>query len=139
MASPAEKRSPLLVAMFFKTVRPSKPLSDWLSMSFTPCAVEQGHVAGANMSGKKRLKFDYLPHFSSTVFDLHFDFIGDFSKPATRFEIEGDREKKKFLVRHYILSQLMGVTLCNKPPEKIEAAKTQLREWPRGKKAAVEE
>ena len=104
-----------------------------------PCAVEQGHVAGANMSGKKRVKFDYLPHFSSTVFDLHFDFVGDFSKPATRYEIDGDREKKKFLIRHYILSQLMGVTLCNKPPEKIEAAKVQLREWPRGKKAAAVE
>ena len=33
----------------------------------------------------------------------------------------------------------MGVTLCNKPPEKIEAAKVQLREWPRGKKAAAVE
>jgi hypothetical protein len=91
------------------------------------------------MSGKKRMKFDWLPHFSSTVFDLHFDFVGDFSKPATRLEIEGDREKKRFLVRHYVLSQLMGVAFCNKPPEKIEAAKTQLREWPRGKKAVVEE
>ena len=62
-----------------------------------PAAVAQGQVAGANMSGKKRIKFDYLPHFSSTVFDLHFDCVGDFSKPATRFEIEGDRAKKKFL------------------------------------------
>ena len=33
----------------------------------------------------------------------------------------------------------MGVTFCNQPPEKIEAAKTQLSEWPRGKKAVVEE
>ena len=102
-----------------------------------PCAVEQGQVAGANMSGKKRIKFDYLPHFSSTVFDLHFDFVGDFSKPATRIEIEGDREKKKFMVRHFILSQLMGVAFCNKSPEKIEAAKAELRAWPRGKKAVA--
>lgn len=104
-----------------------------------PCAVEQGHIAGANMSGKKRVKFDYLPHFSSTVFDLHFDFVGDFSKPATRLEVEGDQAKKKFLVRHFILGHLMGVTFCNQPAEKIEAAKTELRAWPRGKKAVVEE
>jgi 3-phenylpropionate/trans-cinnamate dioxygenase ferredoxin reductase subunit len=104
-----------------------------------PCAVEQGHVAGANMSGKKRIKFDYLPHWSSTLFDLHFDFVGDFSKPATRIEVEGDKTKKKFIVRHYVLTQLMGVAFCNQPPEKIAAAKTQLREWPRGKKAIVEE
>ncbi len=104
-----------------------------------PCTVEQGLVAGANMSGKKRIKFDYLPHFSSTLFDLHFDFIGDFSKPATRLEFEGDREKKRFLVRHFVLGQLMGVALCNKPLEKVEAAKVELREWPRGKKTMVVE
>jgi 3-phenylpropionate/trans-cinnamate dioxygenase ferredoxin reductase subunit len=104
-----------------------------------PSAVEQGHIAGANMTGKKRTKFDYLPHWSSVVFDLHFDFVGDFSKPATRIEVEGDKTKKKFIVRHYVLTQLMGVALCNQPPEKVEAAKTQLREWPRGKKAVVEE
>ncbi len=104
-----------------------------------PCAIEQGHVAGANMSGKKRVKFDYLPHYSSTVFDLHFDFVGDFSKPATRLEIEGDREKKKFLVRHFVLGHLVGVAFCNKPAEKIEAAKAELRAWPRMKKAVAEE
>ena len=43
--------------------------------------------------------------------------------------------KKKFIVRTYQLSALMGVAMCNQPAEKIEAAKTQLREWPRGKKA----
>ncbi len=104
-----------------------------------PCAVEQGHVAGANMSGKKRVKFDYLPHYSSTVFDLHFDFVGDFSKPATRLEIEGDRKKKKFSVRHFLLGHLMGVAFCNLPAENIEAAKKELRGWPRGKKAVVQE
>ncbi|MEA3211818.1 MAG: hypothetical protein QOE70_4875 [Chthoniobacter sp.] len=97
-------------------------------------AVEQGLVAGANMTGKKRTKWEWLPHHSSTVFDLHFDFVGDFSKPATRFEIEGDRAKKKFVVRQYVSSQLMNVVLCNQAPEKVEAAKAQVREWPRGKR-----
>ena len=98
-------------------------------------AIAQGRVAGANMTGKKRIKFEGLTHSTSTVFDLHFDFVGDFSKPPTRVEVEGDPVKKKFIVRGYQLSALMGVALCNQPPEKIEAAKTQLREWPRGKKA----
>lgn len=98
------------------------------------CAIEQGRTAGANMTGKKRVKWDWLPHFSSTVFDLHFDFVGDFSKPATRVEIEGDRAKKKFVVRQYVLSQLMNVVLLNQTPEKVGAAKAQVREWPRGKR-----
>jgi NADPH-dependent 2,4-dienoyl-CoA reductase/sulfur reductase-like enzyme len=97
-------------------------------------AIAQGRVAGANMTGKKRIKFEYLPHATSTLFDLHFDFVGDFSKPPTRVELEGDLTKKKFIVRCYQLSTLMGITLCNQSPEKVEAAMTQLREWPRGKK-----
>ena len=94
-------------------------------------AIAQGRVAGANMSGKKRIKWDWMPHHWSQVFDLRLDFVGDFSKVATRFEIEGDRTKKKFIVRHYHLSSLMGVVLCNQTPEKVEAAKTQVREWKR--------
>ncbi len=97
-------------------------------------AVEQGKTAGANMTGKKRIKWDWMPHFASTVFDLHFDFVGDFTRPTTRVEIEGDRTKKKFIVRQFALNQLLNVVLCNQAPEKAEAAKTQLREWPRGKK-----
>lgn len=97
-------------------------------------ALEQGRTAGANMTGKKRIKWDWMPHFESTVFDLHFDFVGDFTRPVTRVEIEGDRAKKKFIVRQFALSQLMNVVLCNQSPEKAEAAKTQLRDWPRGKR-----
>jgi len=101
------------------------------------CAVAQGRVAGANMTGKKRIKFDGVPRFSSVLFDLHFDFVGDFSKPATRFEVEGDPVKKKFIVRSYQLTALMGVALCNQSAEKVDAAEAQLREWPRGKKSEV--
>jgi NADPH-dependent 2,4-dienoyl-CoA reductase/sulfur reductase-like enzyme len=94
-------------------------------------SISQGHVAGANMTGRKRIKWEYIPHVSTTVFDLHFDFVGDFSKPATRFEVTGDRAKKKFIVKHYHLAALMGVSLCNQPADKIEAAKTEVRECPR--------
>ena len=98
------------------------------------CALAQGRVAGANMTGKKRMKFDYLPRYSSTLFDLHFDFVGDFSRPGSRFEVEGDPAKKKFIARSYQLTALMGVALCNQSAEKVDAAEAQLREWPRGKK-----
>lgn len=113
---------------------PDKILGGVRRVEHWDAAVLQGHVAGANMTGKKRIKFEYLPHASSVLFDLHFDFLGDFSRPPTRVEFEGDLAKKKFIVRTYQMSALMGVTLCNQPPEKIEAAKTQLREWPRSKK-----
>ncbi len=98
-------------------------------------AIEQGRTAGANMTGKKRIKWDWTLCHSSTVFDLHFDFVGDCAKPPTRIEIEGDRAKKKFIVRHYQLTALTGIVLCNQTSDKVEAAKEQVRNWPRGKKA----
>jgi len=113
---------------------PDKILGGVRRLDHWDAAVTQGHVAGANMTGRKRIKFEYLPHATSTIFDLHFDFVGDFSRPPTRVEFEGDLAKKKFTVRMYQMSALMGVTLCNQPAEKIEAARTQLREWPRAKK-----
>jgi NADPH-dependent 2,4-dienoyl-CoA reductase/sulfur reductase-like enzyme len=94
-------------------------------------AVAQGQIAGANMTGRKRTKWETLPHTSVSVFDLHFDFVGDYSKPATRVEVIGDRAKKKFIIRHFHLAALMGVSHCNQPADKIEAAKAELREWPR--------
>jgi NADPH-dependent 2,4-dienoyl-CoA reductase/sulfur reductase-like enzyme len=101
------------------------------------CTVVQGRTAGANMTGKKRQKFEWLPHYSSTVFDLQFDFVGDFSKPPTRMEFEGDRSKKKFLARYFYLQSLMGVVLCNQSPEKVEEAKMQVRTAPREMKKHV--
>jgi NADPH-dependent 2,4-dienoyl-CoA reductase/sulfur reductase-like enzyme len=94
-------------------------------------AVAQGHVAGANMTGRKRIKWEYLPHTSTKLFDYHFDFVGDFSKPTTRIEIQGDRAKGKFAVRHFHLNTLLGISLCNQPSDKVEAAKTEVREFPR--------
>jgi 3-phenylpropionate/trans-cinnamate dioxygenase ferredoxin reductase subunit len=114
---------------------PDKILGGVRRVEHWNAAVAQGHVAGQNMTGKKRIKFEYLPHASSALFDLHFDFLGDFTRPPTRIEFEGDLAKKKFIVRAFQLNALMGVALCNQTPEKVEAAKTQLREWPRSKKA----
>lgn len=113
---------------------PDKILGGVRRIDHWEAAVAQGRVAGANMTGKKRIKFEHLAHATSQLFDLHFDLVGDFSRPPTRVEVEGDPAKKKFIVRGYQLNALMGVALCNQSPEKVEAAKTQLREWPRGKK-----
>ena len=59
-------------------------------------ARQQGLLAGANMTGKKRQRYDYLPRYTSEVFDLKFQFIGDFTSgpPARHESFEGSREKK---------------------------------------------
>ncbi len=110
---------------------PDKILGGVRRVDHVECAIAQGHIAGANMTGKKRQKFEWVPHRSSTLFDLRFDFVGDFSRPAGRVEIEGDRAKKKFVVRHFHGTTLLGMVLCNQSAEKVEAAKGEVRCAPR--------
>lgn len=88
--------------------------------------LEQARIAGANMTGKKRQKFKTMPHNSSTVFDLHFDFVGDFSQVPLRYDIDGDRDKKCFTARYYQGSKIMGMVLCNQPLEAVENAKVEV-------------
>jgi len=91
-------------------------------------AKEQGKIAGANMTGKKRIKFDYVPYFFSDVFDLSFEFVGDFSFPPGSTKLEGDRKKKSFIARYYQGTKLRGMVLCNQAADKAKAARLEIRE-----------
>src|SRR5437870_13398813 len=90
-------------------------------------AGEQGLVAGANMTGKKRQRYEQIPYFWSEMFDLHLDFMGDFSVQPTRVDLRGTYAKKKFVARYYQGDKLRGILLCDQPPREVESAKTQLR------------
>jgi 3-phenylpropionate/trans-cinnamate dioxygenase ferredoxin reductase subunit len=88
----------------------------------------QGLVAGANMTGKKRIRYEQLPYFWTEMFDLRFDFVGDFTLQPTRVDLSGAHGKKKFSARYYQGEKLRGILLSNARPKEIEAAKTQLRQ-----------
>ena len=89
-------------------------------------AVEQGRVAGANITGKKRVKFEYVPYRSSRLFDLHIELVGDFSRQPLRAQIEGDRKKKKFIVRHFEGAKLRAVVLCNQESSHADKARREI-------------
>lgn len=91
-------------------------------------AREQGLVAGANMTGKKRIRYEQIPYFWTEMFDLRLDFIGDFSLQPTRVDLRGTYAKKKFAARYYQGDRLRGLLLCHATPRDIEAAKTELRQ-----------
>lgn len=112
---------------------PCKVLGGVRRYEYWDCAIQQGRVCGANMTGKKRIKFEYLPHCTAHALDYHFDFVGDFSRPPTRFLLEGDRQKGKFIARYFQPNGMIGILLCNQPPDKVAAAKEELRAAPRGK------
>src|SRR5437773_3302275 len=75
-------------------------------------AREQGLVAGANMTGKKRIRYEQVPYFWTEMFDLKMDFVGDFSLPPTLIRLKGTYTKKKFVARYYQGDKLRALLLC---------------------------
>ena len=90
-------------------------------------AREQGLIAGANMTGKKRQRYEQIPYFWTEMFDLRLDFVGDFSVQPTRVDLRGTYAKKKFTARYYQGEKLRAILLCQQTPRDVESAKTQLR------------
>src|SRR3954447_26953372 len=90
-------------------------------------AREQGLIAGFNMTGKKRQRYEQIPYFWTEMFDLHLDFVGDFGLAPTRIDIRGSHAKKKFISRYYQGDKLRGLLLCNQTPKDVDAARTELR------------
>jgi 3-phenylpropionate/trans-cinnamate dioxygenase ferredoxin reductase subunit len=87
----------------------------------------QGLIAGANMTGKKRIRYEQLPYFWTEMFDLRMDFVGDFSVLPTRVDCDGAYTKKKFVARYYQGDKLRGILLCQQGQREVDSAKTQLR------------
>ncbi len=90
-------------------------------------AREQGLVAGANITGKKRIRYEQIPYFWTEMFDLKLDFVGDFSLQPTRVDLRGTHAKKKFVARYYQGDRLRALLLCDASPKELEGAKTELR------------
>ncbi len=90
-------------------------------------AHKQGLIAGANMTGKKRTRYEQIPYFWTEMFDLRMDFVGDFSVLPTRIDLHGTYAKKKFVARYYQGERLRGILLCQQSPGEVESARTQLR------------
>jgi 3-phenylpropionate/trans-cinnamate dioxygenase ferredoxin reductase subunit len=88
----------------------------------------QGAVAGANMTGRKRQKFEVVPTCSSLVLGLHFDLVGDFSTPHLLAEIEGSHEKKNFIARYRRGDVVVAAVLCNRKPEEVARLQEEIRE-----------
>src|SRR5216110_1989663 len=91
-------------------------------------ARSQGLIAGANMNGKKRIRYEQVPYFWTEMFDLRMDFVGDFSVLPTRVVLDGAYAKKKFIARYYQGDTLRGILLCQQNQREVDSARTQLRQ-----------
>src|SRR6266513_5172143 len=87
----------------------------------------QGLIAGAKMTGKKRIRYEQVPYFWTETFDLRLHFVGDFSMQPTRVDLRGTYAKRKFVAHYYQGDKLRAVLLCNQTEREVEAAKKELR------------
>src|ERR1700737_3880748 len=90
-------------------------------------ARDQGLIAGANMTGKKRIRYEQLPYFWTEIFDLTMHFVGDFSVHPPRVDLRGTYAKKKFVAHYYRGDTRRAIFLCNQTPHEVDSAKNQLR------------
>lgn len=90
-------------------------------------AREQGLIAGANMTGKKRIRYEQIPYFWTEMFDIRMHFVGDFSMQPTRVDLRGTYAKRKFVGRYFQGEKLRAILLCNQTPREVDAAKKELR------------
>jgi 3-phenylpropionate/trans-cinnamate dioxygenase ferredoxin reductase component len=91
-------------------------------------AREQGLIAGANITGKKRQRYERIPYFWTEMFDLHLDFVGDFSVAPTRVDLTGSYAKARFVARYYQGEKLRGLVLCHHSAADVDAARAELRQ-----------
>ncbi len=91
-------------------------------------AREQGLIVGANITGKKRQRYEQIPYFWTEMFDLKFDFIGDFNLPPTRVALTGSYAKGRFALRYYQGEKLRGIVLCSHGANDVATGKNELRQ-----------
>jgi NADPH-dependent 2,4-dienoyl-CoA reductase/sulfur reductase-like enzyme len=91
-------------------------------------AREQGLIAGANITGKKRQRYEQIPYFWTEMFDIKLDFIGDFSVPANRVELSGAYARGRFALRYFQGEKMRGIVLCHHSPNEVKSARNELRQ-----------
>ncbi len=105
---------------------PDKVFGGVRRLTHYECAREQGLLAGANMTGKKRQRFLYVPNFTTRLFGNEIRFVGDLARPALLLEVTGEIEKNKFTVERRIGDKSIAAIYVNRRPADAEPFVTAL-------------
>jgi NADPH-dependent 2,4-dienoyl-CoA reductase/sulfur reductase-like enzyme len=90
-------------------------------------ARQQGFIAGANMTGRKRQRYDVVPTYTSTVVGMRLELVGDFTLPHLHGQLEGSREETNFIVRYRRGEQIVAGVLCNRPSDDAKKLQEEIR------------
>ena len=90
-------------------------------------AKAQGLVAGANMTGRKRQKFEIVPTCSSSVLGMHLISSATSARPTFWADLDGWREKANFIARYRRGDLLTAAVLCNRKPDEVRRIEEEVK------------
>ncbi|MEO2003107.1 MAG: FAD/NAD(P)-binding oxidoreductase [Candidatus Poribacteria bacterium] len=92
----------------------------------TDTARGHGTVAGANMAGADD-EYAEVPYFFSDLFDLEFEFAGDFDVPPDKVELDGRLGDGPLIARCFVDGRLTAAVCLDREEEEVDAVKDEIR------------
>jgi NADPH-dependent 2,4-dienoyl-CoA reductase/sulfur reductase-like enzyme len=86
-----------------------------------------GEVAGANMAGDHQC-YRELPYFFSDLFDLEFEFVGDFDLKPDRVDFTDNLSDNTFIARYFQNNRIFAAVFVGREEEEVEAVKNEILE-----------
>ena len=87
----------------------------------------EGEVAGANMAGEGR-PYREVPYFFSDLFDLEFEFVGDFDLRPDRVELMDELSENTFIARYFQNDRIFAAVFVGREEEEVEGVKEEILE-----------
>ena len=84
-----------------------------------------GAVAGANMAGQRE-PYSELPYFFSDLFDLEFEFVGDFDLQPDRVDYTGQLSDDTFIARYSHGGQIFAAVFVGREEAEVEDVKAEI-------------
>ncbi len=84
-----------------------------------------GEVAGANMAGEHQ-PYRELPYFFSDLFDLEFEFVGDFDLRPDRVDFTDELAENTFTARYFQNDRIFAAVFVGREEEEVEVVKAEI-------------
>ena len=84
-----------------------------------------GEAAGANMA-EKRVEYREIPYFFSDLFDLEFEFLGDFDHQPDRVDFTGKLSEDTFIARYFKNDRIFAAVFVSREEGEVEEVRREI-------------
>ncbi|MAF12845.1 FAD-dependent oxidoreductase [Candidatus Poribacteria bacterium] len=85
-----------------------------------------GTVAGANMAGGDE-EYAEVPYCFSDLFDLEFEFAGDFDVAPDHVALDGQPSDGPFIARYFVAGRLTAAVCVDREEDEVDAVQDEIR------------